>query len=74
LPGIMKAKKKPLDIKTLADVGIDAGEVGENGAKIQVIELTPPEERAGGKMVEGETPEEMAANLAALLHEEAKIL
>ena len=74
LPGIMKAKKKPLDVKTLADLGIDAGEVGEGGAKIQVVELTPPEERAAGKMVEGETPEEKAANLATLLREEAKIV
>ena len=74
LPGIMKAKKKPLDVKTLADSGIDAGEVGEGGAKLQVVELTPPEERAAGKMVDGETPEEKAANLATLLREEAKII
>ena len=74
LPGIMKAKKKPLDVKTLADLGIDAGEVGEGGAKIQVVELTPPAERASGKLVEGETPEEKAANLASLLREEAKAI
>jgi electron transfer flavoprotein beta subunit len=70
----MKAKKKPLDVKTLADLGIDAGEVGEGGAKIQVVELTPPAERAAGKLVEGETPEEKAANLATLLREEAKAI
>jgi electron transfer flavoprotein beta subunit len=55
-------------------LGIDAGEVGEGGAKIQVVELTPPAERAAGKLVEGETPEEKAANLATLLREEAKAI
>lgn len=74
LPGIMKAKKKPLDIKTVADLGLDASDIGESGAKIKVIQLTPPAERAGGKMVEGETPEEKATRLATLLREEAKVI
>jgi electron transfer flavoprotein beta subunit len=74
LPGIMKAKKKPLDIKTVADLGLDATQVGESGSKIKVVQLTPPEERKAGQMVEGETPQEKAANLAKLLHEEAKII
>ena len=74
LPGIMKAKKKPLDVKTIADLGLDASQVGESGAKIQIMQITPPEEREAGKMVEGETPQEMAANLVQLLHEVAKII
>ena len=74
LPGIMKAKKKPLDVKTIADLGLDASQVGESGAKIQIMQITPPEEREAGKIVEGETPQEMAANLTRLLHEEAKII
>jgi electron transfer flavoprotein beta subunit len=74
LPGIMKARKKPLDVKTLADISLDSGEVGEGGAKIKIVELTPPPERKAGKIVEGETPQEKAANLAKLLHEEAKII
>lgn len=74
LPGIMKAKKKPLDVKTIADLGLDASDVGESGAKIKVIQLTPPAERAPGKMVEGETAAEKATKLATLLHEEAKVI
>ncbi len=74
LPGIMKAKKKPLDVKTVADLGLDPSEVGESGAKIKVMQITPPEEREAGKIVEGETPQEKAANLARLLHEEAKVI
>jgi electron transfer flavoprotein beta subunit len=74
LPGIMKAKKKPLDEKTLADLGLDASEFGEAGSKVKMVEMTPPPSRSAGKIVEGETPQEKAAELAKLLHEEAKII
>jgi electron transfer flavoprotein beta subunit len=74
LPGIMKAKKKPLDEKTLADLGLDAGGFGEGGRKVKVIEMTPPPAREAGKIVEGETPQEKAAALAKLLHDEAKVI
>lgn len=43
LPNIMKAKKKPLDKKTLADLGIDVK------PQTQVLEVTePPVRQAGG--------------------------
>ena len=74
LPGIMKAKKKPLEEKTLADLGLDAAEFGEAGRKLKVLELTPPPQREAGKIVEGETPEEKAKELTRLLHEEAKVI
>ena len=68
LPGIMKAKKKPLDTKTLADLGL------ERDDKLQVVSLTPPPARAAGKVIEGDTPAELAANLVKALHEEAKVI
>jgi electron transfer flavoprotein beta subunit len=74
LPGIMKAKKKPLEEKTLADLGLDPSEFGEGASKLKVMELTPPPQRAAGKIVDGESPEQKAAQLAQLLHEEAKVL
>ncbi len=74
LPGIMKAKKKPLDEKSLADLGLDASEVGEGARKLKIMEITPPPERAAGKIVEGETPQEKAAALATLLRDEAKLI
>jgi electron transfer flavoprotein beta subunit len=74
LPGIMKAKKKPLDEKSLADLGIDASECGEAARKVKIIEITPPPERQGGKIIDGETPQEKAAELAKMLHEEAKVV
>lgn len=74
LPGIMKAKKKPLEEKTLADLGLDPGEFGEGARKLKVLELTPPPERKAGRIIEGETPQQKAAELAKLLHEEAKVI
>jgi electron transfer flavoprotein beta subunit len=74
LPGIMKAKKKPLTNMTLADLGIDAGEVGEAQAKSRVHEMSFPPERAPGKIIEGETSEAKAAELVRLLAEEAKVI
>jgi electron transfer flavoprotein beta subunit len=68
LPGIMKAKKKPLETKSLADLGI------ERDDKIEIAAINPPPERAPGKQIEGETPDELAANLAKALREEAKVL
>ena len=36
LPGIMKAKKKPLEVKKLADIGLAADQVGAAAAKVKV--------------------------------------
>jgi electron transfer flavoprotein beta subunit len=74
LPGIMKAKKKPLEVKGLADLGLDPAAFGEGARKLEILELIPPPERAPGKIVEGEGPREKAAELARLLHEEAKVI
>jgi len=73
LPGIMKAKKKPFEEKTLADLGLNPAEFGGGGRKTVILEMTPPPARAAGKIVDGETPEEKASQLAKLLHDEAKI-
>lgn len=42
LPDVMKAKKKPLDVKTPAELGIDVA------SKLALIKVEPPAEREGG--------------------------
>jgi electron transfer flavoprotein beta subunit len=74
LPGIMKAKKKPLEEKSLASLGLNPEDFGQKARKLNVIKLTPPPGRKGGRIIEGETPEAKAAELARLLHEEAKVI
>ena len=46
LPNIMKAKKKPLEKKTLADYGIEAG------GRLKTVKVTEPPARQGGGKVE----------------------
>jgi electron transfer flavoprotein beta subunit len=73
LPGIMKAKKKPLETKTLADLGLSSEGVGAQGAKVKVTTMELPAERQAGRVIEGETAEK-AKELVRLLHEEAKVI
>jgi electron transfer flavoprotein beta subunit len=74
LPGIMKAKKKPLEEKTLANLGLNPSEFGEKARNLKVIELMSPPARKAGKIVPGDTPEDKARELARMLHEEAKVI
>jgi electron transfer flavoprotein beta subunit len=74
LPGIMKAKKKPLEEKTLASLGLNPGEFGEGARKLKIVQLTPPPQRKAGKIVAGDSPEAKAAELARLLRQEAKAI
>ena len=52
--GIMEAKKKPVQTLTLADLGIDAGEVGAAGASTAVVEHAKRPPRQGGTRVTDE--------------------
>ena len=52
--GIMAAKKKPVETLTIADLGIDAGEVGLGNAWSQVAEAAPKPPRTAGQRVEDE--------------------
>jgi electron transfer flavoprotein beta subunit len=74
LPGIMKAKKKPLEVKTLADLGIEPATVGPAGRKVVVKGLRLPPQRQAVRMITGETPEAVAAELVRVLHDEAKLI
>ncbi len=71
LPGIMKAKKKPLETKSLADVGLDAGALG---AKVVVKAFNTPAERQGGRIIEGDSVQAKVAELVKALKEEAKVI
>ena len=67
LPGIMKAKSKPLQELKWADW------VGAESPTVTYGNFTLPPERQGGKILKGE-PEEICAELVRLLREEAKVL
>ncbi|WP_425575337.1 electron transfer flavoprotein subunit beta/FixA family protein [Nocardioides daeguensis] len=52
--GIMAAKKKPLESLTLADIGVDASEVGLDAAWTKVESVTARPARTAGEIVKDE--------------------
>lgn len=62
LPNIMKAKKKPLDVFTAEDLGVDVA------PRLTTVKVEPPAERAAGIKVES------VAELVDKLKNEAKVI
>lgn len=64
--GIMAAKSKPIEIKTLADIGVDAGEVGLGNAwtAVESFENAPPREAGQTVKDEGDGGTKIADFLA----------
>lgn len=67
LPGIMKAKSKPVDKKSAEDL------LASEQNLVQFSNYELPPDRAAGKIIEGE-PAQQAAELVKLLREEAKVI
>ena len=66
LKGIMGAKKKPQDVLSLGDLGVDASAAGEAGSRTSVLALGAPPARGDAQKIEGgaETAEQIVAFLA----------
>jgi len=73
LPGIMKAKKKEIKKVALADLSLEAAQVGAAGSKTRVVKYHPLAERPPVKMIAGD-PADQAKELVRLLREEAKVI
>ena len=52
--GIMAAKSKPVDELTLADLGVDAGQVGWAGGGQEIIDIAEAPAREAGEVIEDE--------------------
>ncbi len=72
--GIMAAKKKPLDVRDLAAVGLAADEVGLANSATQVLEVTPRPPREAGQVVTDDGTGQVAAGALADWLVEQKIL
>jgi electron transfer flavoprotein beta subunit len=66
--GIMAAKGKPVDVVTVADLGVSADQVGPSGGRQEILSVEPAEERQGGEVVvdEGDAHERIVAFLEQL--------
>jgi electron transfer flavoprotein beta subunit len=71
LKGIMGAKKKPQETVSLADLGVDAGEVGDAGSRTEVYALGDPPAR--GDTVKIEDDGSGAEKIVAFLQERKAI-
>jgi electron transfer flavoprotein beta subunit len=69
LPGIMKAKKKPIDTRPLSETGTDPGDPLVTTAAMRL-----PPQRTAGQMIAGDTAADKAAALVKALREEAKVI
>jgi len=49
---IMAAKNKPCEVVGIADLGLDAGEVGFAGARQEILDVIAAEERAAGDLID----------------------
>jgi len=73
IKGIMTAKKKETIIWKPADIGVEPSQIGAAGQRAKMLKLFQPVREGKCEVVEGETPEEAAANLALKLRE-AKVI
>lgn len=75
LPGIMKAKKKPLAIRKLQDLGLDPADFSPDLARIRITSMELPPQRKAGKIINGGLDTEgKARELVKLLREEARVI
>ncbi len=73
IPAIMKARRMPIEVLDLERLGIDR-DVVVASSRSRVIGLTEPPRRDAARIIEAETPELAARQLALLLRDEAKVL
>jgi len=73
MKGIIKAKKKPINVLTASDLGTDTSTIGASSRKVNYKTIEKPPERQAGRILEGE-PADVVKELVNLLKEEAKVL
>ncbi len=73
IKGIMAAKRKEPTVWKPADIGVEPSQIGAAGRRAKMQKIFQPVREGECEIVEGETPEEAAANLAQRLRE-AKLL
>ncbi len=72
LKGIMAAKKIPIDMKTVADLGLDEKDVFNQ--RVVFVSIEPPPEKSGGRKIDGSDPAAAAREILKYIREEAKAL
>ena len=69
----MKAKKKPFDLKTLADIELDLDSL-KTSIKTSIVNYKYPPQKPQGKVFKDKPVKEMVDQVVKLLREEAKVI
>jgi electron transfer flavoprotein beta subunit len=69
LKGIMGAKRKPQEILTLAEAGVEPARVGWDGSRTSVLALNPPPPRGESKRIDDDGNGAAAQQIVAFLAE-----
>jgi electron transfer flavoprotein beta subunit len=69
IKGIMIAKKKEPVVWKPDDIGVESSQIGVAGRRSQLLKLFQPVREGKCEVVEGDSPEEAAVNLALKLRE-----
>ena len=72
LKGIMAAKKVAIDTKSVADFGLNEGDVLDQ--RVVIVSVEAPPEKSGGRKIDGGDPANAAKEILKYIREEAKAL
>ena len=70
--GLRKAMKKPIKVLTLTELGLAEGEVGREGSRVFLDELSEPPRGEGARILEG-GPEEVSQKLVDIFREKGVV-
>ena len=73
LKGIMAAKKKEIAAVSAADLGLDPGQVGSAGSRLEIVSIAFPASGKAAQILPGD-PKTAAAALVEKLQKEARVL
>lgn len=73
LPQIMAAARKQVTVWTTSDLGLSPDQAGKSGSRLSLEKLYIPTVKSQCEFIDGDSPEEMAQNLARKLRE-AKLI
>jgi electron transfer flavoprotein beta subunit len=72
LKGIMAAKKKSIQVNSLSDLGLTAGDVGAAG--VELVGVQHPPAKQPGRIIDGASVQEKVTKLIDVLRNEAKVI
>lgn len=71
---IMKARKQPVTVWSLAEIGLDDNVFSADQARLKVVSLTYAPQRAAGLVIQGDSPAAKAEELVNLLKEATDLI